>query len=420
MSRLVTQCPHCKTSFRISPAQLAVAHGAVRCGACLKVFVATQHLLGDDDTPAPTKPAAATQRTTPSPRPAVEPPPADLPPSGSVWMHDELDLDDLDLDNLDLDEELARLEQQESGTRPPTRTDTPATSRPRPDPTDERGAEALLEEAERPARREPTPPPIRFKPGAAEAGPRLSPTPLQNRTEPPPPRTRDVQRQSTPAAEHMPPTPPAARAPAQEDDEPSLGELDHLFEPDTTAADRRDAPLLDLADEPLQLHWQPPRRPWRRWLGWGALTVLALLAVLAQYIVHNFAELARQERYRPWLEQACPLLGCTLPSRVDIDQIKSSNLTVRSHPDFKGALIVDAILYNRAEFSQPFPLLELQFSDLNGQLLASRRFKPGEYLSGELAGQTQMPPQTPIHIALDILDPGERAVNYRLNFHSPD
>ncbi|MCY1412720.1 hypothetical protein D9M71_281350 [compost metagenome] len=93
---------------------------------------------------------------------------------------------------------------------------------------------------------------------------------------------------------------------------------------------------------------------------------------------------------------------------------------VRSHPDFTGALIVDAIIYNRANFSQPFPLLELRFADLNGQLLASRRFKPSEYLSGELAGQGEMPPQTPIHISLDILDPGPKAVNYSLSFLSPE
>jgi hypothetical protein len=65
-------------------------------------------------------------------------------------------------------------------------------------------------------------------------------------------------------------------------------------------------------------------------------------------------------------------------------------------------------------------LLELRFADLNGHLIASRRFKPGEYLSGDLEGMAEMPPQTPIHIALDILDPGAKAVNYSLSFHSPE
>ena len=137
-------------------------------------------------------------------------------------------------------------------------------------------------------------------------------------------------------------------------------------------------------------------------------------------MAYHFDELAREDAYRPWFAELCPQLGCSLPSKVDVEQIRSSNLVVRSHPDFSGALVVDAIIYNRASFSQPFPLLELRFADLNGQLIASRSFKPSEYLGGELAGQSEMPPQTPIHVSLDILDPGPKAVNYSLSFHSPE
>ncbi|WP_257014027.1 MJ0042-type zinc finger domain-containing protein, partial [Pseudomonas aeruginosa] len=35
---VITQCPHCSTSFRVNDAQLGAANGAVRCGTCLKVF----------------------------------------------------------------------------------------------------------------------------------------------------------------------------------------------------------------------------------------------------------------------------------------------------------------------------------------------------------------------------------------------
>ncbi len=178
--------------------------------------------------------------------------------------------------------------------------------------------------------------------------------------------------------------------------------------------------LFELSDEPLQLDWQPARKPWGRWIAWGVLNLLAILGLGVQYVAYNFDALARQDQYRPWFEQLCPSLGCSLPSKVDIELIKSSNLVVRSHPQFAGALVVDAILYNRAPFAQPFPLLEIRFADLNDRPLASRRFKPSEYLAGELAGQAEMPPQTPIHIALDILDPGIDAVNYSLGFHSPE
>ncbi|THG71472.1 DUF3426 domain-containing protein, partial [Pseudomonas sp. A-1] len=182
----------------------------------------------------------------------------------------------------------------------------------------------------------------------------------------------------------------------------------------------RDEGLLSLSDEPLQLDWQPPRPSWARRLLWSLLILLALGGLAGQYVYYNFEQLARQEQLRPWFERLCPLLGCQLPPRVDVSLVKSSNLTVRNHPSHPGALTVDAILYNRADFAQPFPLLELRFEDINGQPLASRSFKPGEYLAGELAGQSDMPPQTPIHIALEIIDPGTRAVNYRLAFHSPD
>ena len=68
-------------------------------------------------------------------------------------------------------------------------------------------------------------------------------------------------------------------------------------------------------------------------------------------------------------------------------------------------------------FSQPFPLLELRFADLNSNLIASRRFKPGEYLNGDLEGKVEMPPQTPMpHRPGYILNPGTKAVNCSLSF----
>ena len=240
------------------------------------------------------------------------------------------------------------------------------------------------------------------------------------------------------------PAPPATMhrqpivEPLEEADEPRLGSLDdepleqahtdeaphsEREEPKLTRNEPglREKRLFDLDDEPLQLDWQQPQgTAWGRVFGWSLLNLLAAAGLLAQYATYNFDELARQDRYRPWFEQLCPSIGCSLPSKVDIGQIRSSNLVVRSHPEFSGALIVDAILYNRAPFAQPFPLLEMRFADLGGQLVASRRFKPSEYLAGELAGQSEMPPQTPIHISLDILDPGTRAVNYSLSFHSPE
>jgi len=222
------------------------------------------------------------------------------------------------------------------------------------------------------------------------------------------------------------PTVGASHLSARDDDQDEPDDLDSDQRRDPELGAIPDAPrprkdtLVDLVDDPLQLDWQKPRSNVGKRLLWLLAIILAAAALAGQYIWYHFDELARQDQYRPWFQELCPTLGCEVPSKVDIARIKSSNLVVRSHPDFKGALVVDAIIYNRAPFSQPFPLLELRFADLNGQLIASRRFKPAEYLSGELAGKAEMPSQTPIHIALDILDPGPKAVNYSLSFRSPE
>jgi predicted Zn finger-like uncharacterized protein len=442
----VTQCPHCRTSFRVSSTQLGAAHGAVRCGACLHVFNAAQQIL--DEHPVQTfMPKAAAPKPpappvpTPAPAPAQPVPAAVIPTAGkatseTLWIHDDLDLDSLD-------EELAKLEQQELQLSQEFMSLTPAAAKPKDDflkapdriddQHDEGWAEALLKKETAP---------VAITGGIEPPAPSLAPPP--------------------PVFRARPVVAPEVREPVPVDDEPTLGngriddedddlapafklsadrsldrsmddEPEHdaperdnfsavknLNKPDRAEPALRDDSLFHLSDDPLQLDWQEQRKPWGRWLGWGLLNLIGAAALATQYVAYHFDELARQDQYRPWFETLCPNIGCSLPSKVEISLIKSSNLVVRSHPDFNGALVVDAIIYNRATFAQPFPLLEIRFADLNGQLLASRRFKPSEYLAGELAGQAEMPPQTPIHISLDILDPGNKAVNYSLSFHSPE
>jgi len=431
----ITQCPHCRTSFRVSLTQLGAAHGAVRCGACMHVFNAAQQLR-EQGQQLPASPAAAP--ATPANKPSAAPLPQPAAPAAAttsskaqtetLWIHD-----DLDLDSLDLDEELAKLEAQEQQLskqflaidRASKYNESFLAAEPvERDPHDERWADALLQDeqpkpaasltlktdhadiapaATAPQRQEP---PAPIAPAAsAPSEPDFSFDTTDRRTMP-----------SEPEAEHAEPRAfPALRADDDELDEPVAPNSPQRSEPEL-----RDEHLFELDDEPLQLDWQQPQKPWGRWIGWGLLNLLGAAALAGQYTLYHFEELARQDQYRPWFEQLCPTLGCQLPSKVDITQIKSSNLVVRSHPEFSGALVVDAILYNRAAFSQPFPLLEMRFADINGQLLASRRFKPSEYLAGELAGNAEMPPQTPIHISLDILDPGTQAVNYSLSFQSPE
>jgi predicted Zn finger-like uncharacterized protein len=429
----VTQCPHCQTSFRVSHAQLSVARGAVRCGSCLQVFNAARQLLEQrshesaaaQPLPLPvvseSAPPSAELSSNSPPEPI--PTPAQAPRPAEPWGTNALDLD-----HLDLDEELARLEQRPVG-------------RPQAQGREPRDPDSSLQARRDDAR--------------AEGDDWVDSLHNDDVDRLPEVQAQVIHRgaDSEPEPEHQPEkgrTEPSFSASAALDDEPTAPEtaqrkisspdrtqrFSALDEADDSEADEpledprgkrqraepavRDQPLPDLTDDPLRLDWQPAKPRTGRKLLWTLLAVLALLGLAGQYVWYHFDELARQDQYRPWFQLICPQINCKVPSKVDITQLKSSNLVVRSHPEFKGALVVDAIIYNRASFSQPFPLLELRFADTSGQLIASRRFKPGEYLSGEIAGKEEMPPQTPIHIALDILDPGAKAVNYSLSFRSPE
>jgi len=403
----VTQCPHCQARFRVNHAQLSVARGVVRCGSCLQVFNAARQLLE--------------QRAQQAPAPEPVEPAAEAPRaiSQKQWTAEELDLD-----NLDLDVELAKLERREIQHTQPSgaerrqggsdrrqKEEALSASRDTVKAEEEKWAASLFSEppeervqvveapepTKTPATRQRTEPSMSFHTDDIDDEPPLRSTLEDDELDPP--VTPVIEAVEEPEPEERPQ--PRRRRPR-----PSTGVHDDV--------------LQDLEDDPLHLYAQKRASGWGRRLLWLLLVLIAAAGLAGQYIAYQFDDLARQDAYRPWFQQLCPTLGCTVPSRVDIAHIKSSNLVVRSHPEFAGALVVDAIIYNRATFSQPFPLLELRFADLNGSLIASRRFKPAEYLSGELAGVSEMPSQTPIHISLDILDPGNKAVNYSLSFHSPE
>lgn len=403
MSCYITQCLHCQTRFRITAEQLAVAQGKVRCGACQQVFDAYQQL---QPYPAPvlSEPMTATE-AAPHAEAANEPSPpctSFVEPESS--KHDSLDESeltlpfDIDLDKIDLDAELALIQQQEQEWLQRQHQPLPNTQ-----------STSITDSEPLPLAPEDTP--FEFSDELLALPKKATPT------------RKDTSSQDS-LDSHGAETEPVTSLSALLDEPPATEPTINTANPTTALYGDRNlraeaAPALNIIDDPLQLDWQKPRHPWKRSIFWMMLNLIALAALLGQYIYFNANDLMHQERYRTLFETLCPVLQCEVPPRVDISRIQSSNLVVRSHPSYAGALAVDAIIYNRAEFAQPFPLLELKFSDINGKPVSSRNFRPSEYLSGELAGSTSMPPQTPIHISLEILDPGENAVNYTLGFNSP-
>jgi predicted Zn finger-like uncharacterized protein len=146
---------------------------------------------------------------------------------------------------------------------------------------------------------------------------------------------------------------------------------------------------------------------------WAAINIVLILVLLGQYTYYNRNELAQYPDLRPWLATLCEAMSCDTPLQRDVSRIVLTNRIVESHPRHANALLIDATLVNDADFPQPYPLLDIRFSDLNNQLVAGRRFRPSEYLPAGTSLQAGMAPHQPIHITLEIVDPGKDAVSFQ-------
>ena len=109
--------------------------------------------------------------------------------------------------------------------------------------------------------------------------------------------------------------------------------------------------------------------------------------------------------------------GCMVPQTQALEQFVVKDLKVRNHPKVANALIAEVLIVNEARFPQPFPVLELRATSLEGDMVAGRRFQPSEYLQGELEGAKEAQSMTLVRIELAFEKPGNAEVNYIVTFH---
>lgn len=486
MTHMVTRCPKCATSFRITSAQLQSAKGAVRCGSCLHIFKAQDHLIGGAPKAATPPPAApkrevnvkqtptvkATSNTPSSPNktaktdlepasvkvPAApktaqaKPPVSATSKSGEQTLifdqeqinrelaeDDYLISDDMDEDPkkkgtestyefdgfLDLDhipKQSVSLFDREIRKEQPQKDE--------PD-TDESWAENLLDEASDESRSPLSEPEsVSSKKEPHKKSSRKG-TQKERSTEL---HTEDHKGEHKPNKPHTPYIPIETEEIEAAPPPSSTGFKGHIFsligekpgpddDQDDSSYSQKKAPYMsafDSARSALLMNIKPEpvvmtarrKQGWYKKRMWAGLSVALILLLFIQVAWLQFDNLNRTEPYRSFYAQVCPSVGCTLKPLVDRKKIRAYNLVVRNHPKIKEALMVDAILLNNAPFDQPFPDLVLSFSTMAEVPVASRRFTPAEYLRGELAGITLMPKNQPVHLTLELVDPGPDAVNY--------
>lgn len=175
-----------------------------------------------------------------------------------------------------------------------------------------------------------------------------------------------------------------------------------------------DAEDDDLAPAPSFVHEPAPKPRASRLL--FATNLLLLFGLLAQGGYAGRSWWINEPRLRPWLDAACLRLDCRLPARTDLSQISLVSRDVRPHPSQSGALIISATMLNRADFVQPYPIVEITLSDLDEKRVAMRRVAPQEYLVDMRALARGLAPNTTATIDLEVQDPGRNAVAFEFKF----
>ena len=149
----------------------------------------------------------------------------------------------------------------------------------------------------------------------------------------------------------------------------------------------------------------------------SGLAIVGLVLLLGvQWVWFNRDALAAETAWRPALERFCATLHCTLPLRVDTEQLAIISRDVRQHPTADDALLINASFENRAEFAQPYPVFEVSFTDSDGEPVAIRRFLPAEYLADADQANTGLPVDTEVEVVLEVMDPGDQAVSFQFGF----
>jgi hypothetical protein len=154
---------------------------------------------------------------------------------------------------------------------------------------------------------------------------------------------------------------------------------------------------------------------------WGAGTLLLTATLIIEYAWFNRDKLNRVPQLQSWSEKICQQIDCKNISIRNPAKIELISRNVYSHPNEKGALMVNVTMKNHAEFAQPYPVMQIHFSDVRGGSVAARRFLPDEYLPKEfLSDKTDSPlllePDTNMTFTMEIQDPGKQAMTYEFDF----
>ena len=302
---LITRCPNCAATFRVTPLHLQAHGGDVRCGRCAQIFNGFASL--------------ATMQ---------EPEAADLHKTTVADMPDNTP-------------------QAESAKNPPS-------------------------------------------------------SPLSDQEVPPPAPSHEIIQPEV-VAETVTQEAPGADSPAAEEPAPQIL--------DTTRAPESYMP---------EYHAFDAVQPRKTSSAWGFASLFLLVVLGAQAIYFYRAELAViAPDARPYLEQYCELLRCTIPLPQNSGLLNIESSEMQTDTQQAGVIMLTATVRNYAPYPQVFPSFELTLTDPQDRPLASRIFAPEKYLEKNVNPSGVIAPDYEFNVRL-YLDSGNlNAAGYRLSLFYP-
>ncbi len=152
-------------------------------------------------------------------------------------------------------------------------------------------------------------------------------------------------------------------------------------------------------------------------VAWSLAILVLIVSLVAEYIWFNQPELLQDQRLKPLVAKLCTLTECAHLQKRDPTLVEMISRNVYTHPNEENALMISTTLVNHASYAQPYPDVQIDFSNVRGELVASRRFLPEEYLQPDDENAELFQSGTPVAFGLEIRDPGREAITYEFSFH---
>ncbi|MCY3770370.1 MAG: zinc-ribbon and DUF3426 domain-containing protein [Gammaproteobacteria bacterium] len=141
------------------------------------------------------------------------------------------------------------------------------------------------------------------------------------------------------------------------------------------------------------------------------LVVAGFVFLLGLQVKYFFVEkYAQNEHYRQYLEVFCKVAACDLPPQKNLYGFTLTHTKIDLHPTQPGAMRLTVKLVNEAEFEQPYPALQLTFTDRVGRVVGRRTFGPDLYLPEE--AENRIGRGEYVTILFDLARPHEKAVGF--------